>query len=143
MAGAWLMGLYLANMYVRAGSGELDGDRFWVGILADRAYPSWFRILIDTIEIVGGAALIVPRLAPYGAFVLCVVMAGAGGTLAHDARWAEVGWVAAYVVGLAWIAYEWRWVRWGRATAAVGTKATESSSPDQHLSHAASDGVRD
>lgn len=118
MAAAWLLGLYLANMYVRAGSSKLGGEGTWSEAFAQWGYPSWFRVLIGGIEIVSGATLIVPWLAPYGAFVLSVVMAGAGGSLAHGQRWADVGWVTGYAAGLAWIAYEWRSVRWGRAVSA-------------------------
>ncbi|MBA3258852.1 MAG: DoxX family protein [Gemmatimonadales bacterium] len=120
MAAAWLLGLYLANMYVRAGSSKLDGDGSWAQAFAQRGYPPWCGVLIGGVEIIGGATLIVPWLAPYGAFVLCVMMAGAGGSLAHGQRWAEVGWVTIYAAGLTWIAYEWRWVRWDREAPADG-----------------------
>jgi hypothetical protein len=30
-------------------------------------------------------------------------------TAAHDARWVDVAWISAYLLGLAWIGYEW----WG------------------------------
>ncbi len=119
MAAAWLVGLYLANMYVRAGSGKLDDGATWAEVFAEWGYPAWFRTLIGGIEIAGGATLIVPWLAPYGAFVLCVMMASAGGSLAHGQQWREVARVAAYAAALAWIAYEWRLVRWGSVKRSV------------------------
>jgi uncharacterized membrane protein YphA (DoxX/SURF4 family) len=110
LAAAWLLGLYLASLYVRMGWGKLASGGFWAESFARWSYPSWLRVLVGAIEVAAGAALIVPWVASYGALALSLVMAGAWGTLAHEGRWGDVAWVTAYGAGLTWIAYEW----WGR-----------------------------
>jgi uncharacterized membrane protein YphA (DoxX/SURF4 family) len=75
--------------------------------------PPWLPVLIGGIEVIGGAALIIPWLASYGGFVLSVITAVAWGAFAHDHRWTDVARVTVYGAGLTWIAYEWLWLRVG------------------------------
>jgi len=110
---AWLLGIYLAGMYVRMGWSELESDGFWGESFARLDYPPWLPRLIGGIEVVGGALLIVPWLASYGGFVLSVITAVAWGSLAHDHRWSDVARVTWYTAALTWIAYEWLWLRLG------------------------------
>jgi uncharacterized membrane protein YphA (DoxX/SURF4 family) len=114
---AWLLGIYLADMYVRMGWSELESDGFWAGPLAHWDYPPWLPGVIGGIEVAAGAALIIPWLASYGGFVLSVITAVAWGSFAHDHRWADVARVTLYAAALTWIAYEWLWLRVGGGAA--------------------------
>jgi len=104
---AWLLGLYFARMYVSMGWIKFDPAGFWTAAFARWGYPPWFRVLVGTLEVLGGLSLLVPWTASYGAIGLVLVMLGAWGTRAHDGRWVDVAWISAYVVGLVWIGYEW------------------------------------
>ena len=108
LLGAWLLGVYFAQMYVEMGWVKFDPAGFWTAAFARWGYPPWFRILIGVAEVAGGACLVVPWLASYGAVALVLVMLGAWGTRAHDGRWVDVAWISAYMLGLVWIGYEWR-----------------------------------
>lgn len=113
LVAAWLLGMYLAELYVRMGWSGLESDGFWGASFALWDSPRWLRTLLGGLEVVGGAALVIPWLASYGGFVLSVITAVAWGTLAHDHRWADVAWVTLYTACLTWIAYEWLWLRLG------------------------------
>jgi uncharacterized membrane protein YphA (DoxX/SURF4 family) len=108
---AWLLGVYLAYLYVRMGWGKFDGRGWWATAFAEWGYPASLRVVVGVVEVAAGAALLLPRLASYGALALCVVMLGAGWTLALFYRWGDLGWVALYFLGLVWIAREWWDVR--------------------------------
>jgi len=105
------LGLYLAQVYVRAGWGKLDGDPPWRVAFVGWGYPGWFRVLIGVVEVAGGVALLIPWISSYGALALSLVMMGAWSTLAQDLRWKEMAAVAAYGLALGWIAREWWWLR--------------------------------
>ena len=110
---AWLLGIYLAGMYVRLGWGELESDGLWGESFTHLDHTPWLPGLIGGIEVLGGAALIVPWLASYAGFVLSVITAAAWGSFAHEHRWTDVARVTWYTVALTWIAYEWLWLRVG------------------------------
>jgi uncharacterized membrane protein YphA (DoxX/SURF4 family) len=107
LAAAWLLGAYLAALYVRMGWGKFESHGFWAASFTHWGYAPWFRVLVGVIEVAGGAALVVPWVASFGALALCAVMVGAAATLATDHRWHDVALVVAYAAGLAWISYEW------------------------------------
>lgn len=111
----WLLGIYLAGKYVCMGWGELESDGLWGESFTRLESPPWLPALIGGIEVLGGAALIIPWLASYGGFVLSVVTAAAWGGFAHDHRWTEVARVTWYTAALTWIAHEWLWLRVGGA----------------------------
>lgn len=104
---AWLLGLYLTQLYLRMGWGKFGGDGFWTAAFAAWGYPAWFRVVVGAVEITAGIALLIPPLASYAALALAVVMMGAWSTLAHDLRWREMATVALYGVMLGWIAVVW------------------------------------
>lgn len=111
LVAAWLVGTYLAQLFVRTGWGQFSGDVFWTEAFATWGFPTWFRVLVGVVELAGGVALIIPWLASYGGVALCLVMMGAWSTLAHDLRWREMAVVALYGTAAGWIAYEWWWLR--------------------------------
>ncbi len=108
---AWALGLYLAQLYVRAGWGKFGGDPSWTAAFAGWGFSAWLRILIGVVEVTAGVALVIPWIASYGALALCLVMMGAWSTLAHDLRWKDMAVVAGYGLSLGWIASEWWRVR--------------------------------
>jgi putative oxidoreductase len=104
---AWLLGLYFANMYVRNGWAKFDPNGFWTPAFVRWGYPVWMRVAVGAIELVGGALLLVPWVASYAALAVMAVMLGALGTRLHDGRMVDSAWIAAYAIGLLWIAIEW------------------------------------
>ena len=71
----------LAVLYVGAGVPKVVGVESAVTGFQSMGYPAWFRVVIGVIEIGGGVALLIPRLAFYAAGALGVVMIGAAYTL--------------------------------------------------------------
>jgi uncharacterized membrane protein YphA (DoxX/SURF4 family) len=120
---AWLLGIYLAGTYVRMGWGELETDGLLGGSLTRLEQAPWLLELLGGIEVLGGAALVIPRLATYGGFVLSIITAVAWGSLAHEHRWTDVARLTWYTAALTWIAYEWLCYRVGRDRAPLASRA--------------------
>ena len=114
LAVAWLLGLYLANMYIRMGWIKFDPDGFWTAAFAHWGYPAWLRVSVGWIEVAGGAMLLIPWTATAGALAVASVMGGAWITRYLDGRYVDVAWISCYFVALMWIAYEWRDFRFWR-----------------------------
>lgn len=72
----WLLTILGCAAMLLAGGGKLASD-VWVGIWDNWGFPGWLRIAVGLAQVVGGVALLVPRLAAYGAGLLVVVMSGA------------------------------------------------------------------
>ena len=104
---AWLLALYLAQMYVSMGWVKFDPQGFWTAAFARWGYPAWFRVLVGVAEVAGGIGLVVPWTASYSGALLGSIMLGAWATRAHDGKWIDVLWISAYIAGLAWIAFEY------------------------------------
>lgn len=114
LVAAWLVGLYLARMYVPMGWVKFDPEGFWTAAFSRWGYPEWLRIGVGIAEVAGGIALVIPWIASYGAGLVALVMAGAWVTRASDGRWTDVFWISAYLLALGWITFEW-WrfrIRW-------------------------------
>jgi uncharacterized membrane protein YphA (DoxX/SURF4 family) len=105
---AWLLALYLAQMYVSMGWVKFDPQGFWTAAFARWGYPAWFRVLVGVAEVAGGIGLLVPWTASYSGVLLGAVMLGAWATRAHDGKWIDVLWITTYLAGLAWVAFEYR-----------------------------------
>ena len=63
------------------------GAAFWARWFSQWGYPHWFLVVVGVLELGGGLLLLFPRIAPYAAMVLGVVMLGATVTTvvhAHD-----------------------------------------------------------
>ena len=105
---SWVLAIWFAQLYVVAGWGKFWPDSFWAALFDHWGYPPSFRLLIGVLELAGGILIVAPWTTTYAALVLVVVMLGAAGSLATDARWNDVATVAGYVLGLLWVAWEWR-----------------------------------
>ena len=109
---AWLVGAYLAYLFVTMGWVKFDPDGFWTAPFERWGYPVWLRLLVGVLEVGGGLLLLVPRTARYGAALLVPVMLGALYTRVGDGRLVDAAWISAYLAALAWIAWEFRHARW-------------------------------
>jgi uncharacterized membrane protein YphA (DoxX/SURF4 family) len=118
---AWLVGLYLAQMYVSMGLAKFDPNGFWTAPFERWGYPEWLRVGVGAVETLGGVGLLIPWVASYAGGAVAVVMVGAGFTRLLDGRLVDVAFIAAYIVALLWVAFEYRGFRFGgkgRATKA-------------------------
>jgi uncharacterized membrane protein YphA (DoxX/SURF4 family) len=79
-AGTWLVSLFLANVFFRAGVDKFSSDSGWARAFAVWGYPDWFRILIGVLEVAAAALVLLPRMAPIGALLIIAVMLGGLGT---------------------------------------------------------------
>jgi uncharacterized membrane protein YphA (DoxX/SURF4 family) len=75
----WLLQVAAAAIFLMAGSKKLMADPHMVEVFATVGIGQWFRILTGVLEVGGGIALLVPRLAASSAAMLAVVMVGAIG----------------------------------------------------------------
>lgn len=73
----WLTQIAVAGMFLLAGGLKLTGAPEMVALFDAIGVGQWLRYLTGSIEVVSGAALLVPSLAPFGALVLVPTMAGA------------------------------------------------------------------
>lgn len=105
---AWLLAVYLTQLFVRMGWGKFVSDSYWTAAFLAWGYPAWFRITIGIVEVTAGIGLLFPPVASYAALALAAVMMGAWSTLAHDLAWQGMATVALYGAMLGWIAR----VRW-------------------------------
>jgi uncharacterized membrane protein YphA (DoxX/SURF4 family) len=111
LGGSWLLGAWLAHLYLTMGWAKFDPASFWTALFEHWGFPPSFRILIGVIEVTAGVALLIPWVTTYAAGALILVMLGAAGSLATDARWQDVFTVTTYALGLAWVGWEWRELR--------------------------------
>ncbi len=125
---AWLLGAYLAKMYVEMGWVKFDPEGFWTAAFERWGYPVSLRYAVGVVEVVGGALLLVPWLASYAALSVGGVMIGAWITRAQDARWVDVAWISVYLAALLWIAFEWWAWRRPRFRKTVETRSSEVAS---------------
>jgi uncharacterized membrane protein YphA (DoxX/SURF4 family) len=72
--------LLLTLAFMIAALPKLVGAHVWIVKFIKWGYPRWFLFAVGSLELVGAALLLIPRLAKYGAIVLAVVMVGAGYT---------------------------------------------------------------
>jgi uncharacterized membrane protein YphA (DoxX/SURF4 family) len=77
---AWVLSVLLTLAFMIAAIPKLIGGHAWVVKFINWGYPRWFLFAVGSLELLGGALLLIPRLAKYGAIVLAVVMVGAGYT---------------------------------------------------------------
>ena len=105
---AFLVGVYLARMFVRNGWDKFDPDGFWAEPFANWGYPVWLRLLVGFIEAGGGILILIPWTATYSGIAVAAVMAGAFYTRMGSGFPNDLMWIAGYAVALLWIAFEWR-----------------------------------
>lgn len=70
-----------------SGAAKFMGDT-WQRMFAEWGYPVWFASVVGGLEVVGALLLLVPRVAPFAAGGLIVIMVGA---LVTEIRHAQLG----------------------------------------------------
>ena len=73
----WVVQIGLAAMFFMAGGNKLGGNPMMVGLFDAIGIGQWFRYLTGSLEVLGGALLLVPRASGLGAGLLVPVMLGA------------------------------------------------------------------
>ena len=101
---AWLLSAAAAAVFIMAGGKKLMADPYMVEVFAKVGFGQWFRVLTGVLEVGGGLALLVPRLAAGAAAMLAIVMVGA--TIAHLTRLGGTP-VPAIILCLACLAIAW------------------------------------
>jgi putative oxidoreductase len=77
IAGLWVVSIFGGVLMIRLGFSKVVGTAPWPRFFQEFGYPAWFRVVVGLAQLAGGGALLVPRIAHYGAGLLTVVMAGA------------------------------------------------------------------
>ena len=126
---SWLLAIWFAHLFLTMGWPKFRTDSFWTALFAHWGYPPSFRILIGAIEVTAGVLIVAPWTTTWAAFALILVMLGAAGSLATDARWDDVATVGMYIAGLAWVGWEWRRHRVGGTGTAHAKTQKERSTP--------------
>jgi putative oxidoreductase len=70
----------LAVLFAVQGIVKLGGSPAWVSRFQRWGYPDHFYLIVGALELLAAIALVIPRVAKWGALVLIVVMAGATAT---------------------------------------------------------------
>jgi uncharacterized membrane protein YphA (DoxX/SURF4 family) len=113
--------LWVATIAAALGIGLVGMTKFlqvghWQSLFAGWGFPSWFVIVIGTVEVLGAIGLLIPRFALFAASMLAIVMLGALGTLlTHPGG--PMGWGATPIIYLCLLAGVGaaRWKRGKRA----------------------------
>lgn len=116
-------------MFVKNGYLKFDPEGFWGPAFERWGYPVWFLFFIGVLEFGGGLAILVPRIAPYGALVLAVVMLGALVTrLIHGVSFGDASAISFSMVSMLLLAYEHEPFK------SIGHRMESSSALRQHAS---------
>ena len=79
IGGTWILTLLLAVLMAGPGSQKFTSP-VWERMFRTWGYPDGFYLVIGVVEVIGGIALLIPRVASYSAIMLAVVMIGAAAT---------------------------------------------------------------
>src|SRR5215207_7776659 len=122
IGGTWILTILLAVLMVGPGSQKFTSG-VWERMFRQWGYPDGFYLVIGAIEVAGGLALLIPRLASYAAILLSIVMLGASATQVLRGGRNGVGEVvfAALLALLAFIRWNHRWRRRPRLQHAAPT----------------------
>lgn len=78
--GAWILQLLIAALFAIQGIVKLSASPAWVSRFQRWGYPEHFYLVVGIVELFAAIALLVPRIAKWGASILIVVMVGATAT---------------------------------------------------------------
>ena len=79
MIAVWTLQFVVGLLFVLVGVMKFQ-DPIWARNFARWGYPDGFYMVVGVLEALGGAALLVPRLATYAALLLMTMMTGASVT---------------------------------------------------------------
>jgi uncharacterized membrane protein YphA (DoxX/SURF4 family) len=107
-----------------AGITKLPVPNHWQHQFLTWGYPSWFVFVVGAAEVVGGAALLVPRFALPSVGLLLVIMSGALATLVTHPRGSlGSGVTPAFYIGMLSVIGVMRWRR------SAAARIQDSSAP--------------
>ncbi|MEE9207338.1 MAG: DoxX family protein [Gemmatimonadota bacterium] len=108
----WIPTVFETLAMVGIGLAKFTNWAQWSGWFEGWGYGAWFAAVIGIAEILGGLALLVPRLAAYAASGLLIVMLGALYTTTTKPN--ELGWTGAAIhIALLAVILASRWpLRW-------------------------------
>lgn len=104
----FLFALNFTISFVKHGYLKFDPDGFWGPAFERWGYPVWFLFFIGFLEFAGGIAILIPRIAGYGAITLATVMLGALVTrLIHGTSSGDAIAIAFNMVAMLVLAFEY------------------------------------
>jgi putative oxidoreductase len=106
VGGTWILTILLAVLMAGPGSQKFTSPT-WERMFRSWGYPDGFYLVIGAIEVAGGIALLIPRLASYAGITLSIVMLGAAATQVLRGGRDGVGELV-FAALLALVA----WIRW-------------------------------
>jgi uncharacterized membrane protein YphA (DoxX/SURF4 family) len=102
----WSLALLLAAAFIFQGISKFPSGGGWARAFEHWGLPVWLRYATGVMEGGGGLLVLVPRLAPYGAASIALVMIGAAATHASAGEWSRIpvnGALLALCAILGWI----------------------------------------
>lgn len=110
IGGTWILTALLAVVMAGPGSQKFTGPT-WERMFRTWGYPDGFYLVIGAIEVAGGIALLIPRLASYAGITLSIVMLGAAATQVLRGGRDGIGELvfATLLALVAWIRWRDRW----------------------------------
>jgi uncharacterized membrane protein YphA (DoxX/SURF4 family) len=76
----WILQFLLAALFAIQGIVKLGGSPAWASRFSRWGYPDHFYLAVGLAELLGAIALLIPRLAKFGALLLIAIMTGATAT---------------------------------------------------------------
>ncbi len=80
----------LGVVMIGGGTMKLVGQAAQVAAFTTWGLPAWFRALVGTFEVLGGALLVVPMTTPAGSLILATIMVGAFWAHAANGEWPQL-----------------------------------------------------
>ena len=119
----WLVTVWETLTMGLAGFAKFGRPDVWTPWFESWGYPGWFIMFVGAVELFGALLLLVPRIAPYAAYSLIVIMLGALFTvLTKESGGFTAGPVVMHLVGLSVIGWFRRpaWLKEHSSAAAAG-----------------------
>lgn len=101
----WAFSILMTLLFLNASVGKLVSHPNVLAMFRRYGYPDNFHLLIGALEFMGAVAILIPRLASYGAGLLAIVMVGACGTHLKSGEMSRAAFTAVLVILLGVIAY--------------------------------------
>ncbi|MFN2350286.1 MAG: DoxX family protein [Thioalkalivibrio sp.] len=95
----------LALIFLLSGGAKLVGLEFEIEAFTRWGYPLWFMYLAGALEVIGGIALLVPRVSALASAGLAAFMIGAVATHVVHTEWAMLVVALAIMLTAAWRAW--------------------------------------
>lgn len=108
---AWALAVVAALLFISAGYPKILPNEAMITRFENWEYSSWFASVIGIIELTGGVAILLPRMAFYSAILLSLEMIGAIYThLSTGIGGPLFAFIAlALVASVAWLRYDMRY----------------------------------